>query len=72
MSKGKNKKPQFPVKQQGNSFVDKVMADKAAREAINNELQEKIEHYNQLIADAEADWEKKQKELESEYQEKFE
>ena len=59
MAKGKNKKPQFPVKQQGNSFVDKLAAERAAKEAeqilADERVQEKIKEYEQLIADADAD-----------------
>ena len=75
MAKGKNKKPQFPVKQQGNSFVDKLAAERAAKEAeqilADERVQEKIKEYEQLIADADADLKKRQEELDADYQAKL-
>ena len=31
MAKGKNKRPQFPAKQQGTSYVDKLAAERATK-----------------------------------------
>lgn len=74
MAKGRNKKQQFPVKQQGNRFVDKLVAERAAKEdeqiLADERVQEKIKEYKQLIADADADLKKKQEKLDADYQEK--
>ena len=63
MAKGKNKISQFPVKQQGTSYVDKLAAERAAKEAeqvlADERVQKKIEEYEQLIANADADLKKK-------------
>lgn len=74
MAKGKNKRPQFQAKQQGNSYVDKLAAERAAKEAeqilSDERVQEKIKEYEKLIADADADLKKKLADLEADYQAK--
>lgn len=75
MAKGKNKRSQFPVKQQGTSYVDKLAAERAAKEAeqvlADERVQKKIEEYEQLIANADADLKKKQEDLDADYQSKL-
>ena len=75
MAKGKDKRPQFPVKQQGGSYVDKLAAERAAKEAeqvlADERVQKKIEEYEQLIANADEDLKKKQDALDADYQSKL-
>lgn len=75
MAKRRNKKQQFPVKQQGNRFVDKLAAEQAAKKdeqiLADERVQEKIKEYEQLIADTDADLKKKQEKLDTDYQEKL-